>query len=116
MNLFLGACIPTRIALVLVAAFGAPEILKGLAAVTGTIAAGFAIIYVFDLRTTGVETGGRPIWWNDLRPIHAALYAIAAVAAWRGRGDIAWKVLATDVAMGLWAYFVLKPKMISQGS
>lgn len=119
MNLFLTGCIPVRIALVLVAAFAtSPEILKGLAVVTGAIALGFAIIYVFGLRATGVETGGKPIWWNDLRPVHAALYAIAAIAAWNGRGDIAWKVLAADVVLGLWAYFVLKPlrETTSRGS
>lgn len=119
MNLFLTGCIPARVALVLVAAFAtSPEILKGLAVVTGAIAFGFAIIYVFGLRATGVETGGKPIWWNDLRPVHAALYAIAAIAAWNGRGDIAWKVLAADVVLGLWSYFVLKPlrETTSRGS
>lgn len=111
MNLFLTGCIPARIALVLIAAFATSrEVLRGLAVVTGAIALGFAIIYVFGLRKTGVETGGGPIWWNDLRPVHAALYAIAAVAAWNGRGDIAWKALATDAALGLWAYFYLKKR------
>lgn len=118
MNLFLFGCIPARVALVLVvAAFAkSPEVLKGLAVITGVIAIGFATIYAFGLRTTGIETGGKPIWWNDLRPVHAALYAVAAVAAWNGRGDIAWKVLAADVVLGLWAYFFLKKRMISRDS
>ena len=84
---------------------------RRLARSSAAIALGFATIYVFGLRKTGVETGGRPIWWNDLRPVHAALYAVAAVAAWNGRGDLAWKALAADVALGLWAYFVFKNRM-----
>ena len=32
-----------------------------------TVATGFAVIYAFDLRRTGIETSGGPIWWNHLR-------------------------------------------------
>ena len=42
------------------------------------IALGFITIYVFGWRKTGLETMGAPIWWNDLRPLHGALYGIAA--------------------------------------
>jgi hypothetical protein len=57
-------------------------------------------------RLLNVETGGNPIWWNDLRPVHAALYAAVAFFAWNGRGDIAWKILAVDVTIGFVAFVI----------
>jgi hypothetical protein len=94
-------CMGTRIALVFIAAFGSPEILKVLSVFAAVIAAGFATIYLGGLRKTGIETGGKPIWWNELRPVHAAIYAAVAYLAWNGRGDLAWKLLAIDVVIGL---------------
>jgi len=110
--LFLVGCMGTRVALVFIAAFGSPEILKILAVFAAVIAAGFATIYLGGLRKTGIETNGKPIWWNELRPVHAAIYAAVAYLAWNGRGDLAWKLLATDVVIGL-SSFVAHHRILS---
>jgi hypothetical protein len=31
-------------------------------------------LYITDTRSSGVETFGAPIWWNQLRIVHALLY------------------------------------------
>jgi hypothetical protein len=104
--LFLTGCMGTRIALVLIAAFGSRSTLRILSIAAGIISIGFLTLYLFKLRKTGIETGGKPIWWNDLRPVHAALYAAVAFFAWNGRGDIAWKILAVDVTIGFVAFVI----------
>jgi hypothetical protein len=66
-------------------------------------AAGFFSIYAMGWRQTGVEVGGGRIWWNDLRPVHGALYLAFAVLALR-RSALAYVPLALDVVVGLIAY------------
>jgi hypothetical protein len=63
------------------------------------------LIYLFDLRPTGAEAGGR-IWWNSLRPVHSLLYALFAYLAILGMQDKAWIVLITDTLLGLAAFYV----------
>ena len=65
------------------------------------VAIGFTTVYMGGLRQTGVETEGEPIWWNSLRPVHAALYAAFAYCAWTGRRQLVWATLLLDVAIGL---------------
>lgn len=43
------------------------------------ISISFFIIYIFGLRKTGLETQGKPIWWNNLRPLHGLLYGASAL-------------------------------------
>ena len=78
--LFLLGCIPTRLLLAYIITLVEPlsllSIMINLA--LSVIALGFITIYVFGWRKTGLETMGAPIWWNDLRPLHGALYGIAA--------------------------------------
>jgi len=76
-----------------------------LAALALIPAAGFIYIYVNGLRKTGPETAGEAIWWNDLRPVHAALWIAFAVAAF-ARSELAWTFLAADLALGLGAWFI----------
>ena len=67
------------------------------------VASSFALIYINGWRETGVETGGESIWWNDLRPIHAALwFAFAILASTKQRK--AWVVLLLDTLLGLIAF------------
>ena len=66
------------------------------------------MIWLGDLRPVGLESsapGGR-VWWNDLRPVHAALWAAFAWSAWHGAQETAWRALAADVALGLAAWTV----------
>ena len=105
--MFFAMCIPTRIFIALVASQIRPEI-----AVPLTLITGLALLRLHlspSLRPTGTETLGRPIWWNDMRAIHAALWIGFAVAALMGY-DWAWKLLAIDVIVGLVSFFFLKPR------
>ena len=101
MAMFLVGCIGTRTLLVYLAATVPPVWLKVMAVLGGLVVAGFTAIYVGGLRQTGLETGGQPIWWNSLRPVHAALYAAFAYYAWTGQRQTAWVTLLLDVAIGL---------------
>ena len=101
--LFLSLCIPSRIAL----ALGAKEYPKELIPFAITFASGFMYYYLTGTRAVGAETFGRPIWWNDLRPAHAALWMAFALMAFLGK-KWAWKFLAVDVILGLIAFFFLK--------
>ena len=101
MALFLVGCIGSRVLLVYLAATVPPVGLKVMAALAAVIAVGFTAIYFGRLRPTGAETGGQPIWWNSLRPVHALLYAAFAYFAWFGHRRLAWSTLLLDVAIGL---------------
>lgn len=102
--LFLVGCMGVRSLLVYAAATVPDPWLKAMAIPAALIALGFASIYIGGFRRTGVETGGAPIWWNDLRPVHAALYALFAWAAWTGQRAVAWKLLLADLVIGLVAF------------
>lgn len=107
--LFLVGCVGVRAALAYAAyaagRAGATAWLRAMAVAALAVAAGFFLIYANGWRTTGPETFGDRIWWNDLRPVHGALYLAFAVLALRG-SEAAWIPLAVDVSIGL-AAFVL---------
>ncbi len=67
------------------------------------ISLGFFYIFFTGSRKSGVETGGRPIWWNLWRPVHGALYALFAYSAIQ-KDPYAWKILLVDVIVGLTAF------------
>ena len=98
--LFLGLCIPARLAL----AFGAYQ-LEGawstiLATVLAVIAVGFLVIYAMGWRKTGAETFGQRIWWNDLRPVHGLFYAAASVALFSGNKELSASLIVADTLVG----------------
>lgn len=62
----------------------------------------FIILYLFDLRKTGVEAGGT-IWWNKIRPIHGVIYILYAIYAFKGEKN-AYYVLIFDVLVGFIAW------------
>ncbi len=98
--LFLFGCLLYRLLLVYIA-FVLPAgklVWMGYAALV--VALGFSFIYLFDLRKKGVETMGRPIWWNDLRPIHAALYFMFAFSAINRQTQSSYLFLLVDVVFG----------------
>jgi hypothetical protein len=100
---FLVGCMGARLALTLLAKNGSKKILKLLSIVTGLISIGFLSIYLLGLRKTGAEVGGREIWWNDLRPMHAFLYGAFSIAAYMGDSN-SWILLLLDTVLGLTAY------------
>ena len=102
-SLFLLGCIPMRLLLVYLAY--RQTYMPYFAMIALLISIGFMSIYLFGLRPTGRETFGQPIWWNDLRPVHAALYAVFAYCAIHPvYAKHAWLVLFTDVIIGLIAF------------
>ena len=98
-------CIPVRLAL---AYLGMQQHwLPFVSAVTLPMGLGLAAVYAFRLRPAAREGGGKPTWWDCLRPLHAALYLAAALYAYRG-STAAGAVLLADVLMGAGATFVVK--------
>lgn len=100
--LFWIGCIGTRSTAAWLA-YKYPQIVPYLGLAAGGIAVGFAVIYLGGLRATGPEVFGERIWWNDLRPVHAALYATFAYLAFQ-RHPKAWSVLVIDVLLAIFAW------------
>jgi len=68
-------------------------------------AVGFTYIFLTGSRKTGAEVFGGKIWWNNLRPIHAILYALFAYNA-INKNPNSWKILLADVILGLIAFII----------
>ena len=103
MCMFLVGCMGTRFALTYLAKRIPPAYLPVMGVPALAIALGFATIYVMGWRKTGAEVRGDRIWWNSLRPIHAALWFTFAVLAFARRRD-AWIALLVDTLIGLSAF------------
>jgi hypothetical protein len=102
--LFLIGCVPTRLLLTYLAYYLENSPLKNIVGLlTMVIGLGFLTIYFKDLRKTGVETEGRPIWWNNLRPVHGSLYILFSVLYLTGVKN-SWIILLIDVIVGLIAF------------
>lgn len=100
-TLFLIGCIPTRILLAYIAfKFPSSHILS---LITFVMAIGFFYIYKTGSRKTGVETEGKPIWWNDMRPVHGSIYLLFSLCNLAGIKN-SWMFLALDVLVGLGAF------------
>lgn len=103
--LFALGCIPSRTLIALWAKDNQPTWFIAIAAL---VALSFFRLWLNpELRPVGVETFGKPIWWNQMRIIHAILWMSFALAALQGR-DWAWKLLALDVILGLASFFFIK--------
>jgi len=66
---------------------------------------GFIYIYFTGSRQTGAEVFGEKIWWNNLRPIHAILYALFAYNA-INKKSYSWIFLLIDVIIGLISFLL----------
>lgn len=98
--LFLFGCIGTRSLFVIIAKNLATNYLRYAGYLALLPALGFIYIFLTGARQTGPETMGTPIWWNNLRPIHAVLYFLFAYNAINGVQS-AWIYLLIDVLFGL---------------
>lgn len=108
--LFLGLCIPIRVAFTILAKYipirflpllGVPFLIFGL---------GITTIYITGSRRNGAETMGAPIWWNSLRPVHGLLYLVFAIGAFCRNRD-SWLLLLIDTLIGFvafWSYHITK--------
>jgi hypothetical protein len=101
--LFMVGCMGTRFALTYLAKCIPLVYLPIMGVPALAIALSFATIYAMGWRKTGPEVRGDRIWWNSLRPIHAALWFTFAVLAFAGRRD-AWIALLVDTLVGLTAF------------
>jgi hypothetical protein len=101
-ELFLFGCIGTRL-LFTYLAMTYLAYLPYMGYVAALISAGFLYIYFTGSRKTGIETGGKPIWWNNLRPLHALFYGLFAYGA-INRISESWKLLFVDTMIGLFAF------------
>ena len=101
--LFLGLCIPARIGLVFLAKMLPNQYLPYMGAVTLIPAMAFLIIYLFDLRKTGMETFNQPIWWNQLRPVHSILYGSFSYMAYN-QHKYSYIPIAIDTILGLCSF------------
>ena len=98
------ACIPSRILITLFA-------MKNHHPVLSIISLIVAIQFWLNpgIRPTGIETFGTPIWWSDMRSVHALLWLMFAITNFQGK-EYAWKFLALDVIVGLVNFLFLKPR------
>lgn len=109
---FLIGCIGSRLTLSYLA-YSRPDMLPWLGLLALAISVGFTMIYINGWRKTGIETGGKPIWWNHLRPFHAFTYGLFALLALQGVHEHAWKVLLFDTLVGLSAFIAKKAPLKS---
>lgn len=103
--LFLLGCIPVRFFIVYLSKIAPIYYLRWMGVIALMPAFGFLYIYFTGSRKRGVETMNAPIWWNELRPIHAALYIMFALNAIRGI-RCAWIYLFADVCLGLFSFLL----------
>lgn len=102
--LFIFGCIAVRLSLVWAAANVRDEWLLYMGIAALAVAVGFIIIHQYGLRQTGPEVFGESIWWDNMRPIHALMYATFFILAVTGRRSPAWKVLLLDAILGFVAF------------
>ena len=98
--LFLCGCIPVRLFLVYIAKTINVNYLPILGYIAVIISCGFMYIFLTGSRKSGIETFGAPIWWNNLRPLHALFYAMFAYNAIH-KNPCGWIYLFADVILGL---------------
>ena len=103
--LFLIGCIGLRSLFVVIAKNSSVQVLQYLGYLALLPVIGFIYIYATDSRQTGAEVFGGKIWWNNLRPLHALLYALFAYNAIIGN-QCAWKYLLFDVIIGLFSFLI----------
>ena len=103
--LFLCGCIIIRFLFVLIVKYIKPDYLPYLGMLGLIPAIGFIIIYLGNYRKTGPEVFGGKIWWNDLRPLHASLYILFSLLAFK-KSKYSWVPLLIDVLIGLFSFSV----------
>ena len=102
--LFLGGCIPARLALVWLAKQIPLQYLPYLGYLALLPAVGFLYLFFTGKRTSGLETQGAPIWWSKFRILHGLLYLLFAYYAIQ-RNKNAYQILLADVCLGLILFF-----------
>ena len=96
-------CVIVRFLLVLLAKNVDEDKLQILGYIALIPAIGFISLYLTDSRKTGLEVGGKSIWWNKFRPIHGILYLLFAIYAIKKETN-SWIILLIDVIIGIILY------------
>ena len=103
--LFLFGCIGIRSLLVYIAKNVSTQLLMYMGYLALIPAIGFIYLFFSGSRQTGAEVFGEKIWWNNLRPLHGALYFLFAYNAIIGNKN-AWVYLLIDVVIGLFSFLI----------
>ena len=103
--LFLFGCIPVRLLLVYLTTIIPLNYLPILGYIALIPAFAFAYIFINNSRQTGPETFGEKIWWNNIRPIHSALYLLFALYA-INKSKNSWIFLLMDVIFGIISFLI----------
>lgn len=104
--LFLIPCIGSRLFIAYLAKYLSGFYSLLLSLILFIIGSGFLIIYFTGIRKTGLETGGKLIWWNNIRPIHGLLYIIASLLLFYEHKCMSSKLLIIDTIFGLSAFLI----------
>ena len=102
MIMFLFGCIIVRSLFVLVAKYINPTYLPILGLLALIPATGFIVIW-FGLIKRDKGTFGQKTWWDNLRLVHASLYILFALLAFK-KNKYSWIPLLLDVIIGLGAF------------
>jgi len=98
--LFLGGCIPSRLALAALAKYLPEYYLPYLGILTLSIAIGFLYLYFTGQRKSGLETQGAPIWWMKFRIVHGLMYLLFSIMAFMHIRN-SYIVILVDTFIGL---------------
>ena len=101
--LFLLLCLTIRTGFVFLAYYLPPSTVQYFAIPALLLAASWMYIMFIRARDTGVEVNGERIWWQSLRPLHVAYYAVFSALALL-KSEYAWVPLAFDVSLGFSAF------------
>lgn len=103
--LFLGGCIPARLALTALGKYLPLPYLPYLGLITLAIAIGFLYLYFTGKRTSGLETQGAPIWWMKFRIIHGLMYLLFSFFAFNYIRN-GYLILLADTLIGLVLFLI----------
>ena len=106
MLIFLVFCIGARFGLAYLAKNISNSYLTVYSLIIGIIGVSFLFLSVTGLRKTGAETGGNPIWWGHLRPIHGILYVLAGGLLFYRHRCWGSQVIVVDTLIGLTAFLL----------
>ena len=102
---FLLLCIPVRIAFVFVAKNIDKNYLPYLGFLGILPAFGFFYLFTFGKQKRRGQTFGQKIWWNNLRPVHSALYFLFVYLA-LNKNNQAYVPLIIDVVIGFFSFII----------
>lgn len=105
---FIIACIGMRIIFMLTSKYIDPTYLPYLGIIALMISLSMMYIYLFGSEKAEKQLewlGEDKTWWNQLRPVHSALYLLFAVYAFK-KQSFAWIIILIDTIVGFSGWFM----------